>query len=95
MENARLDPVYQNRSVCFASLHRIVFWLHVSCYVPSVDVARSFMRDKGVLTPPGIQRPSMIGPSGGTTLGRLIDVGWWMRRVSLMTAARYGRFIEE
>ena len=42
---------YRDHSVYFASLHRIVFWLQVSCYRPSVDVARSFMRDKSCSDP--------------------------------------------
>ena len=71
MENARLHPVV-----------RIVLNI-LQIYTNDIldDGQRSFIfyrysQKKDALTPPGIQWPSIIWPSGGIILGRFIGVGW-------------------
>lgn len=73
-------PKYQDRSVCFASLHRSYSGHRVSCHMPSVDVAGGFVQNKRFSDPPQESNGhQIIWPSGGATLVRLRDVAWWMR----------------
>lgn len=45
-----------------------------------------------ILVPPGRNFPSIMSPSGGTSLDKSPGIGGKIRRPSLMTACRYGRF---